>query len=152
MSASLSITSVSNDAPGTFGIGQTLHLTLTANASLVLDTGDGSPKLTLSNGGTAFFDAGATADAGANQLVFSYVVAEGESAADLAVSSLDLNGAIITSQPVPAGLNEATTLYSGGQVRSVAIGDLDGDTCPTWLYPAETARKFSYFSARPQTL
>ena len=76
---------------GNTGIGQVISFTLAASTPLTI-TG-GVPSLTLDNGGTAIYDA---ADSTPISLAFTYVVAAGQSTADLAISAVALNGATVT--------------------------------------------------------
>ena len=75
---------------GDLGIGQLVTFTV-ATSEAVSVTG-GTPTLTLNDGGTASYNAAAST---ATSLVFSYTVAAGQNAADLAINAAALNGATI---------------------------------------------------------
>ena len=59
--------------------------------NVTVDITGGTPTLALNDGATAAYTGGS----GSNALTFSYTVAAGQNTADLAVTSLDLNGATI---------------------------------------------------------
>lgn len=102
------------------GIGQTTTLTL-AISQPVSVTG-GIPSLTLSDGGTAIYDPGASTP---TALAFAYTVAAGQNAADLAISAVALNGAAMTDaagNPVnlaDAAVNPAGILRIDGMAPTV---------------------------------
>ena len=76
-----------NPASGDLNAGKTV--TLTVNFSEVVTVAGGVPFLTLSDGGTATYVNGS----GSKALTFTYVVAAGQSNADLTVTGLALPGA-----------------------------------------------------------
>ncbi|MGI4950439.1 MAG: hypothetical protein ACRYGM_01410 [Janthinobacterium lividum] len=79
-----------NPAAGTLGAGQVVAITVgTSEAVTVVG---GTPTLTLSDGGTAVYDPTAST---ANSLVFTSTIAAGQNAADLAVTGINTNGAVI---------------------------------------------------------
>jgi hypothetical protein len=77
-------------------------VTLTANFTGVVAVAGGTPTLQLNDGGTATYTGGS----GTSALTFSHTVQAGQNTADLAVSSLSLNGATIKD--------------AGGQVADVS--------------------------------
>ena len=79
-------------ATDTLGVGGTATLTLAMAEPVVVDTTGGAPTLLLSNGAVAIFDAAASTT---TALVFNYAAQAGQDTADLAVTSLALNGATV---------------------------------------------------------
>jgi hypothetical protein len=75
--------------------GQTVHLTFAMTGIVTVNTTAGSPTLTLSNGATATYDAAASNPSG-YILVFDYTVGSSDTPTNLAVTSVNLNGATIT--------------------------------------------------------
>ena len=73
--------------------GQTFTLTVTTSEPVTVSTSGGAPTLTLSDGGTATYDA---AHSTATALVFDAVVAGNQTSTDLLVSGLALNGGNIS--------------------------------------------------------
>ena len=67
----------------------TVTLTLKANETVNVDTSNGTPTLTLNDGGIATYSGGS----GSSALTFGYTVASGENTPDLIVSAVNLNGA-----------------------------------------------------------
>ena len=81
-------------------------VTLTANMSQAVTVTGGTPTLVLNDGGTATYTGGT----GTAALTFSYTVAAGQNIADLAVSSVQLNGATVgTGSPtlLPPGTGQS---------------------------------------------
>jgi hypothetical protein len=74
---------------GDLNAGHTVTLTLNTNEAIDIDTTNGTPTLSLNDGGTATYSGGS----GSNALTFQYTVAAGENTADLAVTGFRLNGA-----------------------------------------------------------
>ena len=101
--------------------GQTVAMTITFNSVVTVT---GSPRLALSDGGTAIYSSGT----GSSNLVFNYVVGAGDTSAHLdyaSTSALTLNGGTITAGSVPVLL----PLASPGAVGSLgAITTLIIDT------------------------
>lgn len=96
---------------GTLNTGKTVILTATFSETVTVV--GGTPSLVLNDGGTATYIGGS----GSTTLTFSHIVQAGQNAADLAVTSLALNGATIkdaagnaASLAGAAGLNPAGTL------------------------------------------
>ena len=79
-----------SDGNGDLNAGKTVTLMLNMSESVVVASG--APTLTLNDGGTATYSSGS----GTNALTFTYVVTAGQNTPDLAVSSINLNGATIT--------------------------------------------------------
>jgi hypothetical protein len=77
------------DGSGDLNAGHTVTLTLNTNEAIDIDTTNGTPTLSLNDGGTATYSGGS----GSNALTFQYTVAAGENTADLAVTGFQLNGA-----------------------------------------------------------
>ncbi|HKH66432.1 MAG TPA: calcium-binding protein, partial [Reyranella sp.] len=106
---------------GTLNAGKTVILTATFSEAVIV--AGGTPALALSDGGTATYIGGS----GSPTLTFSHVVQAGQNAADLAVTSLALNGATIkdaagnaANLAGAAGLNPAGTLKIDTTAPSVA--------------------------------
>src|SRR5205814_2125892 len=74
---------------GVLGVGSVV--TLTVNLSEAVVVAGGTPTLTLNDGGTASY----TGSSGSSALAFSYTVAAGQNTSDLAVSTINLNGASV---------------------------------------------------------
>ena len=74
---------------GDLNAGKTVTLTLTMNE--VVTVAGGTPTLTLNDGGTATYTGGS----GTGALTFSYTVGAGQTAADLAATAVNLNGASV---------------------------------------------------------
>ena len=66
-------------------------VTLTVNMSEAVTVAGGTPTLSLNNGGTASYTGGTATSV----LTFSYTVGAGQDTGDLAVTSLNLNGATL---------------------------------------------------------
>ena len=94
---------------GDFGAGNTVTLTLDMSAVVTVNTTDGTPTLTLNDGGTATYVGGS----GTNALTFSYTVAAGQNTAALAATSFNLNGATIAD-----GAGEAADLSLSGLTQT----------------------------------
>lgn len=84
-------------AGGTADIGQTITFTVTLTEQVVVDASGGTPELTLNDGGSAVYDAAATAALNdATKLVFSYTVGATDThVSALAITGVDLNGATV---------------------------------------------------------
>ena len=76
----------------TLQVGQAVSFTIGLSEAVTVNTTDGEPTLTLSDGATATYVSGSDTDA----LTFSYTVAAGQASPDLAVTGVDLNGSTIT--------------------------------------------------------
>jgi hypothetical protein len=76
-------------------------VTLTVNLNEAVTVADGTPTLTLNDGGVATYTGGS----GSNALTFKYTVAAGQNTADLAVTAVNLNSASVTD-----GSGNATNL------------------------------------------
>ena len=81
-------------------------VTLTVTFSEAVTVSGGTPNLVLNDGGTATYSSGS----GSTALVFSHTVQAGQNVADLAVTSLSLNGATVKDT---AG-NLANTVAAAG--------------------------------------
>ncbi|MCP3381000.1 alkaline phosphatase family protein [Bradyrhizobium sp. CCGUVB4N] len=84
-------TGITNGA-GSVSTGQVVTLTVNLSEAVTVNTSGGTPSLTLNDGGTASYTGGT----GSTALTFSYTVAAGQTTSDLAISSLNLNGAVIS--------------------------------------------------------
>jgi autotransporter passenger strand-loop-strand repeat protein len=73
---------------------QAITLTVTMSEGVIVDTGRGSPTLTLNDGGTASYDANAS-NPSSGTLVFDYTVGTSDYSANLAVTGVILNGATV---------------------------------------------------------
>ena len=102
--------------------GSTVSFTLTLSEPVVLNTSTGTPTLSLNTGGQAVFDA---ANSTSTHLVFDAVVLGGQSAANLKVIGLSLNGATVTDlagNPLAnPGLAAAVGSSSGIVVNPAAL-------------------------------
>ena len=76
---------------GDLNAGKTVTLTLSMSEVVTVNTTGGSPTLSLNDGGTATYVSGS----GSSALVFSYTVAASQNTSDLAVTTVNLNGATI---------------------------------------------------------
>ena len=76
---------------GDFGANTTVTFTLTMSEAVSVDTTQGSPTLTLDDGGTAAY----TGVSG-NALTFTYTVADGDTSSDLQVTKFNANSAVIS--------------------------------------------------------
>jgi hypothetical protein len=95
---------------GDLNAGHTVTLTLNTNEAIDIDTTNGTPTLSLNDGGTATYSGGS----GSNALNFQYTVAAGENTTDLAVTGFQLNGAAAEDA------NGHAAVFAG------AIGNLPG--------------------------
>ena len=77
---------------GNVNTGGVVTLTVNLSEAVTVNTTGGTPTLTLNDGGTASFISGS----GSTALTFSYTVAAGQTTSDLAISALNLNGAVIS--------------------------------------------------------
>jgi hypothetical protein len=84
------VTSVTPSQSGEVDSGQ-LQLTVTFSQALTLDTTNGRPTLTLSDGATAFFD-----HATDSQIVFDYTLGANDHSPNLQVTSFNLSHSVIT--------------------------------------------------------
>ncbi|WP_232628224.1 FG-GAP-like repeat-containing protein [Methylobacterium sp. Leaf118] len=142
---------------GPLSIGDAVTFSLTLDRAVTLTTGTGAPTLTLSDGGTATYDAAAST---ATKLVFHHTVAVGQNAANLTVETLALNGSTVTvpdgpltfsppaSTPIDSGYNYGTNTTIADMDRdgiadivvqnygalSILLGDGDGGFYPPILY------------------
>ena len=100
---------------GNLSTGSVVTLTLTMSETVTV--ADGTPTLTLNDGGTATYTGGS----GTNALTFSYTVAAGDTTPDLTVSAVNTNGAVIEDAggnaliggvPNPAGVVQTNTTVS----------------------------------------
>ena len=106
---------------GSLNAGKTVILT--ATFSEAVSVAGGTPTLVLNDGGTATYSSGS----GSTTLVFSHTVQTGQNIADLAVTSLALNGAAlkdaagnIANTATASGYNPAGTLRIDTAAPSVA--------------------------------
>ena len=83
--------------------------TLTLDMNEAVTVAGGAPTLTLNDGGTATYTSGS----GTNALTFSYTVAAGQNAADLAATAVNLNGATVKD-----GAGNAATLSLTGLTQN----------------------------------
>ena len=82
---------VESPSSGDLNVGKTVTLTLGMSEVVTVNTGGGTPTLSLNDGTTATYSSGS----GSNALVFTYTVAAGQNTPDLMVSTVNLNGATI---------------------------------------------------------
>jgi Big-like domain-containing protein/hemolysin type calcium-binding protein/parallel beta helix pectate lyase-like protein len=93
-------------AAGTGNLNAGDVVTLSVTFSEAVTVSGGTPSLVLNDGGTAIYSSGS----GSTTLVFTHTVLAGQNVADLAVSSLALNGAALKD----AAGNAANTAAAGG--------------------------------------
>ncbi|MFW5845214.1 MAG: beta strand repeat-containing protein, partial [Planctomycetota bacterium] len=99
----------------TYGIDDSIEITLAFSAPVVVDTTSGVPSFSLSNGGTATYQSGS----GSDQLVFVTTVQEGQSSSDLNTTSpITRNGATITTSD---GINADLVLPSLASAANVVV-------------------------------
>jgi phage tail protein X len=92
----LFVNSIGTTWTGTEAVaGQTVQLDVNMSEGVTIDTSNGSPTLTLSDGATATYDAAAS-NLSAGKVVFDYKVGASDSTPFLDVSSINPNGAVIT--------------------------------------------------------
>ncbi len=132
-------------------------VTLEVSFSEVVNVADGIPSLTLDSGGTATYTSGS----GSNVLIFTYTVAAGQNATDLAISSITENGATIkdmagnTANLAGIVINPTSTLVVDTAaplapivVLSSDTGSLPGDHITSngalTVTPAETGGSIQY--------
>ena len=114
-------------------------VTLTVNLSEAVTVANGTPTLTLNDGGTATYVSGT----GSSTLVFSYTVAAGQNTPDLAVTAVNLNSATITN-----GAGSAANL--SGAITNPS-GTLQVDTTPPTI-SSVTATAGDYDAGKVLTL
>ncbi|BEU98447.1 IPTL-CTERM sorting domain-containing protein [Acidovorax sp. DW039] len=133
----------SSTANGSYGVGQTIVITLTFSKAVNVNTTGGTPTLTLNSGGVATYTSGS----GTNTLTFTYTVGAGQDSADLdytSTSALALNGATVTetggahqtasltlAAPGGAGslgANKAIVIDTTAPSTTVASATLSADT------------------------
>jgi len=88
----LDVTSAKLD--GTYGVDEIIDITVQFSEAMAVDTGGGTPSLSLNSFGTADYNSGS----GLDTLTFRYTVVDGQNSADLdysAINSLSLNGGYI---------------------------------------------------------
>ena len=93
---------------GSVSTGQVITLTVNLNEAVTVNTGGGTPTLTLNDGGTANYTGGS----GSAALTFSYTVAAGQTTSDLAISALNLNGAVVNDGAGNVANVSAATNYN----------------------------------------
>ena len=131
-------------------------VTLTLNLSEAVTVTGGAPNLTLNNGGTATYAGGS----GSNVLTFTYTVATGQNAADLAVTAFNpgtatiTNGAGTAANLTGAVTNPAGTLQIDTSTHLAKVGKnyffnpVGGGTGPEFKYngAAVTLGEFGAFT------
>ncbi len=102
---------------GEANTGQTTQLSLQLSAAATINTTAGAPKLTLSNGATASYDAAAS-NLAAGNLVFDYTVGASDLGANL-TATYNANGAVLTdSHGVAVVVSAVTNAPTGLTVNS----------------------------------
>ena len=104
---------------GTVSTGQVVTLTVNLSAAVTVNTTGGTPTLTLNDGGSASYTGGT----GSTALTFSYTVAAGQTTPDLAVSALNLNGAVIND-----GAGNAANLAGAANYNPIGILQVNSTT------------------------
>ncbi|MCX5944141.1 MAG: FG-GAP-like repeat-containing protein [Cyanobacteria bacterium] len=108
---------------GSYGIGDTILLTVQFSEGLIVDTTNGEPRLQLETGSTdqyATFAGLTSTTATDDTLIFNYTVQAGDSSGDLdqlSASALDLNGSTIKDA---IGNNAILSLAASGAAGSLA--------------------------------
>ncbi|WP_193747550.1 Ig-like domain-containing protein [Cellvibrio sp. OA-2007] len=105
-------------ANGTYKVGDTISIQVNFSETVTVNTGGGTPQLTLETG-TTDRNASYTSGSGSSQLTFSYTVQAGDTSLDLdyvATNSLLLNGGTIRDA---AANNANLTLASPGAANSL---------------------------------
>jgi hypothetical protein len=103
---------VPSPASGDITTGNTITLTL--DMVRATWTVAGTPTISLSNGGTAYYSSGS----GSNSLVFTYTVGAGQTATNLAVTSINLAGGTINDSVGNASnLSGPLTTFAGLNVN-----------------------------------
>ena len=112
-SSASSVTNVNSiTSNGTYGVGSTIFIQVTFNAT---ETVTGTPQLALNSGGTANYSSGS----GTSTLTFAYVVGAGDASSHLdysSTSALSLNGGTITG---PGAVPALLTLAAPGTAGSL---------------------------------
>src|SRR5262249_40672948 len=111
----------STSADGTYGVGATIPITVTFSTSVNVT---GTPQLTLATGGPGTA-VDYTSGSGTNTLTFDYIVASGDTSADLdylSTSSLALNGGTIQDASPPNN-NAILALASPGAAGSLGFNN-----------------------------
>ena len=114
-------------AAGPLGVGRSVTFAVTLDDTVTVV---GTPLLTLNDGGTASYDADAST---ATELVFHTIVAAGQNAANLTVTALSLNGAVVTVPDRPLSFTPPANHVTGAYSRYVTIGDVNEDGQPDLL-------------------
>jgi hypothetical protein len=97
--------------------GTTVPIVLTLSDVVSVNTSGGTPSLTLSDGGTATYDAAAS-DLVGHLMVFDDTVAAGDHSPDLKIASLNSNGAIIQDASAhPLAVSSAANQLTGLQIN-----------------------------------
>ena len=99
---------------GDLNAGNIVNLTVNFSSNVTVDTTNGSPTLTLNDGGLATYVGGS----GTSAIAFSYTVGSGQNTPDLVVASLNLNGATIRDVTANnANLTGATNYNPAGALQ-----------------------------------
>ncbi|WFU78283.1 alkaline phosphatase family protein [Bradyrhizobium sp. CIAT3101] len=100
---------------GSVSTGQVVTLTVNLSEAVTVNTTGGAPTLTLNDGATANYTGGS----GSTALTFSYTVAAGQTTSDLAISALNLNGALISDSAGNAATLSGATNYNPAGILQV---------------------------------
>ena len=100
---------------GDLSAGNAVTLTVNLTAAVTVNTAGGSPTLALNDGGVATYTGGS----GSNALTFSYTVLGGQNTSDLAISSFNLNGAMIVDAAGKAADLSAATNYNPAGILQI---------------------------------
>jgi Ca2+-binding RTX toxin-like protein len=110
---------------GTVGAGATVSFTVAMSEAVTVT---GTPTLSLSDGGKATFSGGS----GSASLTFTHTVAAGQSAADLSVSSFNLEGGTVSDAAGnAANLSGATNYNPAGTLKVDTASSSSPDTSPS---------------------
>ena len=110
---------VAAPADAVLGYGAVVALRLVLSEAVTVNTAGGVPTLSLGNGAVATYLSGS----GSSALVFGYTVSAGQDTADLTVSAVNLNGAVIADLSSNAADLAGAVANPGGtlKIESIAV-------------------------------
>jgi hypothetical protein len=120
---------------GDLNAGHTVTFTLNMNEDVLVDTTNGTPTLSLNDGGIATYSGGSDS----NALTFTYTVANGDNTPNLAVTAVNLNGGTIQD------INGHNALFNAA-INNPPQGNLQIDTTPPQLTGANYSGSSWVFS------
>jgi hypothetical protein len=114
-----SLQSLIANASGSADTGANVELTLAFSGPVTLDTTQGSPTLTLNDNETATYNPNAS-DLAGGEIVFDDQVASSDQTADLAATSFNPNGSVLTDENGAAvDLSALTDISTGLSINSL---------------------------------